>query len=394
MTGNAAITDSTHIRKYTNSYYGWTDANLTDAIMRRYARTAMADVTVSRDEMIHLLRKAATDGVSTNEFNDLRLFTASNDINMPAYVRQLAQKVVYPETANQWWTGGAHERVALGNLQAGSSELHMNRLTDKWFLGADLPMAQNKGKTIKYDYALASGDLFKNGINYTDIKQGDISNCYFLASLAATAKQQPSRITNMFMNNGDGTYTVKLHNSANQVHYVTVNTWLPVNSENKLVFASKGSLITDSQNELWVALAEKAHVQMNESGTIGQDNTNSYNGIGDPETPGSGVNNGGYAGLVHATGLVVNSGNISTLNSAMLKNSITNGQMVTMISYGEQSDSNVVANHAYALVGYNTKTDKFRIYNPHGSGGSKPEHLDLTFAELYVRFGSWGMTQL
>jgi hypothetical protein len=32
-------------------------------------------------------------------------------------------------------------------------------------------MAQKKDKSIKYDYALASGDLFKNGIIYTDIQQ-------------------------------------------------------------------------------------------------------------------------------------------------------------------------------------------------------------------------------
>ena len=45
------------------------------------------------------------------------------------------------------------------------------------------------------------------------------------------------------------------------------------------VFGDFGASASDKNNELWTALAEKAYAQLNESGGIGQDGTNSYQGI-------------------------------------------------------------------------------------------------------------------
>merc|ERR1740117_1823698 len=60
----------------------------------------------------------------------------------------------------------------------------------------------NKWKTMQ-DVAKTHGNTFSvigaSGINWNDIQQGALGNCYFLASLAAIAKQQPDIIDNMFV---------------------------------------------------------------------------------------------------------------------------------------------------------------------------------------------------
>lgn len=388
------VTDSSFTRHFGHHYHAFADMNLSDAIMRRYVRLAMADTNVTRDEMMTVLRKAGNDGVSDAEFTDLMFFTASNEPIMPTHVRMLAKKVVYNDPANLWWTGGASERQELGFLQGGSTQLHMNRLIDKWFLGADRPMAKSYDKTVDYTYQLTAGSLFVNGVTQNDVNQGNLGDCYFLAGLAATAKQTPSIITNMFLDNGDGTWTVKLYKNNGNVDYVTVDKYLPVNSAGKLVFAETGSLATSSSNELWVALAEKAYAQMNESNAIGQDGTNSYNGIGDETDASNGINGGSCSwGLIAATGATTTfHSQITTVSSSTLQNAMTTGRKVAFGTPGTPPNSDVVGNHCYALVGYNSTTGKFKLYNPWGAGASKPDFVELTVSQIMQNFSNWAIT--
>ena len=113
---------------------------------------------------------------------------------------KLGSYVVTSNTANAKYQG-----QNLGNLAAGSSAAQMENLINKWFLGLDRPTA---GGT----YRQMAGQLFVGGATYTDIKQGYLGDCYFMASLAEIALKNPSAITNMFIVNGDGTYTVKFYN--------------------------------------------------------------------------------------------------------------------------------------------------------------------------------------
>ena len=76
--------------------------------------------------------------------------------------------------------------------------------------------------------------------------------------------------------------------------YVTVNRYLPVTAGGQSAYAAFGFTMTatgavrnhfqNSSNELWVALAEKAYAQLNESGVIDQDGTNTYEGIAGGQT--------------------------------------------------------------------------------------------------------------
>src|SRR5262249_60731869 len=78
--------------------------------------------------------------------------------------------------------------------------------------------------------------------------------------------------------NGEGTFTVRFFRSG-VAEYVTGDRFLPTDSSGRPVYSSFGRRYDDPGNELWVALAEKAYAQLNESGWIGQDGTNSYAGI-------------------------------------------------------------------------------------------------------------------
>jgi len=358
----------------------WYNQNLRDSSIRSLTRSLAADSSLSRNDMISILRDAKDGGiVDATELTDLRTIVANpSRFAMQNHVRLLSNNVVNSNTANQWWTGGAATRQTLGNLFAGSSATQMERLIGKWFLGTDLPTAFSYNLSTKYNYRTVSGSLFQNGVSYQDVRQGNIGNCYFVNALAGAAFRTPSSIQNMFIDNGDGTFTVRFFNNS-VANYVTVNRQLPTNASGYSVFASwGGGLNTSSTNELWVALAEKAYAQINEAGWIGQDNTNSYQGL-----------NGGWS---HAV-LRQISNQSSSVDWTLQNDDRLN--IINQFNAGKtvfMNWTNPEGGHALLLTGYNAITQQFSIYNPWGNtyslswqqvlygGGGLPSN---------TRFASW-----
>src|SRR5581483_8539566 len=125
-----------------------------------------------------------------------------------------------------------------------------------------------------------------NGPAFTDIRQGNLGDCYFVAALADMAQDRPQAIRNLFIDNGDNTFTVRFFRDG-VAQYVTVDRYLPTDSAGRVVYAGVGGLYNNAANELWVALAEKAYAQINEAGWIGHGSSNSYAAI-----------DGGYSDLV------------------------------------------------------------------------------------------------
>jgi hypothetical protein len=340
----------------------WYAKNLGDYHLQNLTRIFAADGSLSRTDMIELLRETKDYGsVDATEVTDLRKIVSDLGYMMPEYVKVLSNKVVNSDPANQWYTGGDTTRELLGNLYAGSSDSQMEKLIGKWFLGSDRPAAVSYGKTTVYSYQQANGSLFVGGASYQDIQQQDAADCYFLAALGATALRSPSTLTNMFIDNGDGTFTVRFFKADGSRDYVTVDRYLPVDAWGNAVYAGwNGGSYSEANNELWVALAEKAYAQINESGWIGQDGTNSYNGINLASPVDAGIGWGWPdMALEQITGLnASNKGDISTnthVNNVV--NAFNAGKMVMLRD----------ASHAYTLVGYNAWTDTFQVYNPYGS---------------------------
>nr|WP_281062625.1 C2 family cysteine protease [Limnoraphis robusta] len=351
----------------------WFAQNIQDPGLQSIARSRASDNVLDRNDMIAILRDAKDGSViDANELTSLRtLVNNASRFNMPDSVRVLSNKIVNSDPANQRYQGSS-----LGNLFAGSSGTQMDNLINKWFLGLDRP-------STPYTYQYATGSLFVNGATYQDIDQGAANDCYYLASLAATAFRSPSTIQNMFIDNGDNTYTVRFYNGG-VTDYVTVDRYLPTSS-------GSPTYAQTPNGELWVALAEKAYAQVNQSGWIQQDGTNSYSGI----DYGS-----GYYAIPHITGRITSSvyDPSGIVNTNAIINAFNAGSMITVASKDSGVASNVVPNHEYTLVGYNSSTQQFTLYNPWGVNGGhlygtfKPGQLQLTASQLSQSFTAWAYT--
>jgi hypothetical protein len=344
----------------------WFSSHLSNSQVASLVRTLDADGSINRNDMIEIFRAVESGGVTASEFGDLRtLVTNAGYLHMPGYVQDLANKIVSGDPANAHYQG-----QLLGNLHAGSSGAQLEKLVDKWFLGTDHPAT-----TGGFTYALASGSLFGAGPTYVDIRQGLLNDCYFLAGLAETSFRSPATIRNMFIDNGDGTYTVRFfHNGTPD--YVTVDKYLPQRSDGTFAYANLGASLGNTNNKLWVALAEKAYAQLAESSwSRGANMPNSYNSItigweGDVVSQVTGKKetyqalNNDWPTFNGITGLFQSGGYIGIDSRSTVQ-------------------AGFVPNHVYVLVGYNPTSHLFTLYNPWGST------VYVWWGQLVTNFFAW-----
>ena len=361
--------------------FDWFDRNLTDPNLRSLVRLEYRDMLFDRGDALNLFNEVAQDGtVSANEFSDLQKL-AGTILQKPDYVNYLFARVVDGDPANAHYQGGV-----LGNLKAGSGGSQLNKLVDKWFEGTDLPDVTNSNGTT-LNYQQVSGSLFVNGASYSDIDQGGDDDCYFVAALGEVAQHSPQTITNMFIVNGDGTYTVRFYNGSSEA-FVTVNGELPVTSNGTAFFAGWGftdtnatgivkNMFNNTGNELWVALAEKAYVQLDESGWIGQAGNNTYEGIGI-----------GYASTAYSqiTGKSASQTSINGPSASItttLASIFNSGKALLLLSKTSPA-ANFVSDHYYMVVGYNASTQLFEIVNPHNV-------TDIGSEEVVTEWVNWSV---
>lgn len=390
-----------------NQYYVF-DKNFLDPAVRSMTRVDyFRDGSITRDDMLKIYSVISTDGVesaipndgtvSASELNDLKQIVSTNwPLTMDSATKFLAGRIANGDRANAGYQG-----TALGNLTAGVTGDHLNKLVDKWFRGTDVPWAADADlSTLRYEKV--SGSLFVGGATYDDVDQGMTRNgpsdCYLLAALGEVAKKCPLDIYSMFTDNGDGTWTVRFFHSG-VANYVTVNRQLPVYGYGASGIAWGAGFGTNTDqygvtfannydnpnNELWVALAEKAYAQINESGWIGQDGNNSYKGIdlGNP-----------YIVFPQITGKAATYHTISTASA--LINAINAGQAVTLDTKAKPSDSAITPSHGYIVVGYDALAKTFQLFNPHGYiNDDAPMHqvlspvVEVTWNEISASFGYW-----
>jgi hypothetical protein len=357
----------------------WFDKSLSDAGVRSLARTVAGDHSLDRLDMLALFAQVAKDGVvSANEIHDLKAlerpdWTAGGALpqqtalfSEPDSVRALTSDVVDGDPANAHYQGGP-----LGNLQAGWTAAQFQKLVNKWFLGLDHPAAEG-GTT----YQQAAGSLFVSGPALTDVRQGNLGDCYFLAALGSLTKSQPSSLSSMFTDNGDGTFTVRFFN-AGVAKYVTVDRMLPTNTYGKLVYDDAGASVGDSANELWVPLAEKAYAQMNEDGWLGHAASNSYGAIENGFSDDS----------------LKQVANVSATWTQMIR--ATPAQLLTAVGANKPAILNsltspgngVIGNHTYPVVGFDATTQRFNLSNPQGG------FIQLTWTQITQSFsGFWAVS--
>jgi hypothetical protein len=321
--------------------------NLTQSLFVR-------DGEINRQDMIQILQSVGTGNggiLDATDLGDLQTIVGdAATLDMPNYVQVLAGDVVNGNPANAEYQGHA-----LGNLAVGSSATQLDDLVDKWFLGTDHPLANGPGGTGSFGYQSYAGDpLFgPNGPTYTDAEQGDLGDCYLISSLGTIAKASPQAIGNMFIDNGDGTYTVRFFTTSGTPDYVTVDTMLPTSSGNP-VYEGLGA-----GNSLWLPLAEKAYAEWNETGNEGRDGTNTYASI-----------EGGW--MADVDGQVLGYGaqtfDLGGGEQQALIAALSNSADAVTIGTNDSTmaGSSLVGDHAYMVLGYDSTSGLFQLYNPWG----------------------------
>ena len=198
------------------------------------------DGYLSRNDMLDILNKGTAGYTSATpaEFASLETLVSNGPtVAMPSYVQNLASKTL---------VGGNDELQAeiKGMKEDGVSQVVLQRFlarepvtlaqdirqeVNNWFLGQVHPDASYvaNGKTVTPAYQDAAGlPLFGGTPSYEDVAQGLEGDCCLMASLAEVAARNPGDIESMFIDNGDGTYTVRFYNGSTP-DYVTVDTYLP-----------------------------------------------------------------------------------------------------------------------------------------------------------------------
>ena len=358
------------------------------------------DNRFSRNDVIGVLKSAGDHGAVTGtELADLRRFWNRTDHLMRNDIKVLSEKVVFHDDSNQWYTGSDSVRDSLGDLAAGSSRNDLNLLIGKHMFGTDRPaITRDSSGTLRGSYTTAGGSLTDGSVSHDDVDQGAIGTCYLLAGLAGTANDKPGFINDMFTSNGDGTWSVRFHTNG-KVDYVTVDRQMATMNDGsgRYLYANDGADngsqdIVANNNELWVALAEKAYAQVNESGRISQDGTNSYQGI----SGGSGRKAIGHITGLGTGGERVNLSGVGGVSQAELINMVNSNRVVCVsgfngnastdddgdgsIDWKSNSTTNIgsaVQKHVYSIVGYDASTQRFDIRNPWDN-----RHLSLTHAQL------------
>ena len=328
----------------------------------------------------------ASSGTSltATQFSDLKTIAANLNNGMQAspYLTWITNALVNGNAANATWTGGAASSTSLGNLAVGSSATQLSELIGKWFLGTDLPcstVAMSGYSTFSVSYSADSAPLFgANGPSMNDINQGDLGDCYVMASLAEVAEQNPDIISSMFTSNGNGTYGVCFYVDGT-AEYVTVNNLL-----------ADGGSIFNSASDIWACLAEKAYAQLQTGAAVTGNSIsgNSWSAIGNggaPEyaleeiTGASAItdfcaNGNSWVTIVYNSSLDVTSYAPGTSTASVLGTLVSDlsvGDDLVLSSYTNAKNSSgketLIADHAMSIYGYDSSTGLLEIRNPWGT---------------------------
>ena len=376
-------------------------SSLKDPVLKAdFTSFANAGGSITEAEMAKALSDLAAEltssktTLSSSQLADLKLIASNiGSMGASAYLQFITNAFVNGNAANANWTGGAAKSVALGNLAAGYTVTQLNELTGKWFLGTDLPsstVSMSGASTFSVKYSTVTSPLYgASGPTMSDINQGYLGDCYLLASLAEVANQDPSAITSMIANNGNGTYGVLFHvNGA--ARYVTVDAQL----------ANGGTEFNHASN-IWASLVEQAYAEVQAQGVITGNSVNDGNSF-------STIGNGGapeYA-LEEITGATAitdfysakSSWSHVTYNQSLQGEKSTSklstasvlstlaadlavGDDLVLCSCTNATDSSgkttLVADHAMSVYGYDAATGMVEIRNPWGT--EQGQTWDTTF---------------
>jgi hypothetical protein len=234
-----------------------------------------------------------------------------------------------------------------------------------WFIGC---------KKASAKYTEVNGDRFILGANdvvdisTSDVKQGNIGDCYYMAPLAAIARKNPDLIRNMIQQNPDGSYSVTFYQKRKFWELlkpeftpviVNVNNEFPIMSDGTPAFAKYGDS-GGGKEELWSMIAEKAYAQYR----------GSYNEINSGGKPGDTMELITGKASKRQMALFTSIDQLADLDSQ--------GYVITAGTWSLFSTKGVKNNHAYYVKGFDKQNHKIILGNPWG-------YEDVTLTEKEFR---------
>ncbi|MGD1015270.1 MAG: C2 family cysteine protease [Roseiarcus sp.] len=368
--------------------------SLTDADITADVESAAAGGALTYADAVGILTQVASDvgsqgTVTTAEFEDLQTIAANLNVGL-AVSDYVADEFIQLVDGNPWnatWTGGSTKSTPLGNLQVGTTKAQLTELVGKWFLGADLP-DPNPPPPPREN---ASYETFTTPLYgstgapvLNDIAQGDDGDCELMASLEEMVVNSPRSIESMIVNDGGGDYGVRFYVGGDEM-WVTVNSALPV-YDGSLVY---NNAYNSNNPALWADLVEKAYAQLSATGLIGhpagvvgQTPADSYANINGNDaddvlpdlTNCASVNYYNY-----------NDANWTTCDKQVIIEAIAAGDDVLLetgtnftYTYDSSHKIELVDDHAFAMIGYDSTRGDFIVRNPWGNQGPGQTY-DITF---------------
>jgi hypothetical protein len=239
------------------------------------------------------------------------------------------------------------------------------------------------GKTYK---AFTGKPLFATaGPTTSDVDQGRLTDCYFLAGLGAIARDNPNALRQNVVDFGDGTYGVRLGNN-----FYRVDNDLPVANpaSSRPAYAALGA-----ERSMWVAVVEKAFAHYRRG-------ANSYSSL----QGGWGVEVNRAFRAKSVGDRSINSYSSAAAMAADLANLAAAGQAVTIGFLGARVGRvPLVMNHMYAVASIARSSSgavaSITLFNPWGTdgGGSRDSNttdglVTLSPAQIYAQYGrvNWG----
>ncbi|WP_435124836.1 C2 family cysteine protease [Actinacidiphila sp. bgisy144] len=126
--------------------------------------------------------------------------------------------------------------------------------TDAWLEGQN----SQRGEGVPdMHYGMPTDPLFKNPgtVDASGVSQGQIADCWYMASLEATAQADPKFIADGIKQNPNGTVNVRIWDKSGKMHWVTVTPDIPMDG-NDVPVSAYGT------GESWPAYYEKAFALM------------------------------------------------------------------------------------------------------------------------------------
>jgi Calpain family cysteine protease len=247
---------------------------------------------------------------------------------------------------------------------------------------ADPAVLTKHNTSVSWNPVSPTGKLFVDSVNYDDVTQGSIGNCYMVAAFSAVAKANPKAIEDAIKDNKDGTFTVRFFEAGKEVK-VDVDGDVPSSMAGG---TSRYGKARDT-NEMWVTVLEKAFAQWK----------GGYEAIGNGGSPSAvmqaitGKSTGAYS--------VANSPDATIFR--MLQEGVKQSKPMAAVTFGEDQNAlytgtGVHAWHAYTILNVSEENgQKFvELRNPWGRGEAGSDGKDdgafklkfEDFKKLYMNF--------